>query len=136
MICLLSPTRSKPAEALGGMDEGGRCDEIVNESDDARSVEPPGRLLGEEEATPDNDSAEVNSSSDDDDDEYEVDSIVSFRKVGKKRGKIEYLTKWVGGEESWEPAGSFKLDGPDPDNSGATHLPVFEDFRSRMAWSS
>ena len=35
-------------------------------------------------------------------------------------------------EESWEPAGSFKLDGPNPDNSGATHLPVFEDFRSRM----
>ena len=26
----------------------------------------------------------------------------------------------------------FKLDGPNPDNSGATHLPVFEDFRSRM----
>jgi len=65
---------------------------------------------------PCNDSAEVNSFSNDDD-EYEVDSILSFRRVGKKRGKIEYLTKWVGGEETWEPAGSFRLDRPDSDES-------------------
>jgi len=42
------------------------------------------------------------------------------------------LTKWVGGEESWEPAGSFRLDRPDSDESDNTHLPVFEKIRSRM----
>ena len=139
----LSPTRSKLIEAMGGMDEGeydnmmsdeivSESDEIVNESDDARSGEPRNPLSGEEASAPVNDSTEVNSSSDDDD-EYEVDSILTFRRVGKKRGKIEYLTKWVGGEESWEPAGSFRLDRPDSDDSGNTHLPVFEKFRSRMA---
>ena len=42
------------------------------------------------------------------------------------------MTKWVGGEESWEPAGSFRLDRPDSDESDNTHLPVFENNRSRM----
>ena len=75
----LSPTRSKPSGALGGMDEWGYGDEIVDESDGARSVELPGPLPEDEEATPGNDSAEVKSSSDADDDEYEVvlDSILT-----------------------------------------------------------
>ena len=123
----LSPTRSKLIEAMGGMDEGedvdtmsdeivSESDEIVNERDDARFVEPSTPPNEIDSTAPGNDSAEVNSSSNDDD-EYEVDSILSFRRVGKKRGKIEYLTKWVGGEETWEPAGSFRLDRPDSDES-------------------
>ncbi|MGA0401866.1 MAG: hypothetical protein ACO3PX_17995, partial [bacterium] len=132
----LSPTRSKMTETMSEMDEkedgDATSDEIVSENDNARNAETLTPLNEVDSIVPDNDSAEVNSSSNDDD-EYEVDSILSFRRVGKKRGKIEYLTKWVGGEETWEPAGSFRLGEPDSDETGNTHLPVFEEFRSKMA---
>ena len=91
---------------------------------------PPAGSPGE--ATAGDDLSEVKSSSDDDD-EYEVDSILTFRRVGRKRGKIEYLTKWASGERTWEPPGSFKLDSVDPDNPDAKHLSVFENFKKDMA---
>jgi len=72
-----------------------------------------------------------NDASDDDEDEFEVDSILRYRRVGRKRTKYEYLTRWVGGEETWEPSSSFKLDVPDV----ATHshyLPVYDEYKTCM----
>lgn len=64
------------------------------------------------------------------DDEYEVDKIIAFRRVGKKRGGYEYRTKWRGGEETWEPSSSFKLNEPDGDRS--SYLPAYDEFREMM----
>ena len=69
--------------------------------------------------------------SDDDEGEYEVDKIMRYRRVGKKRGGYEYLTRWVGGEESWEPQSSFKLAVPDLELN-SHYLPVYDDYKSLM----
>ena len=68
---------------------------------------------------------------DDEEGEYEVDSILRYRRVGRKRTKYEYLTRWVGGEESWEPSSSFKLDAPDVE-SHSHYLPVYDEYKTRM----
>lgn len=70
-------------------------------------------------------------SSDDEEGEYEVDSILRYRRVGRKRGNYEYLTKWVGGEETWEPSSSFKLDAPDVETH-SHFLPVYDDYKTLM----
>ena len=43
----------------------------------------------------------------------------------------EHLTRWVGGEESWEPSSSFKLDAPDVE-SHSHYLPVYDEYKTRM----
>ena len=70
-------------------------------------------------------------SDDEGENEWEVTGIDTYRRVGKKRGRLEYLAQWKDGSETWEPAGSFKLDMPDV-VTGAKYLPVFEEFRERM----
>ena len=66
-----------------------------------------------------------------DEDEYEVIDILSYRKVGKKRNRIEYLTEWKGGETSWEPSSTFRLTEVD-NETGSHYLPVYENFREKM----
>ena len=67
----------------------------------------------------------------DEEGEYEVERIIAYRRVGKKRGRYEYKTKWKNyDDETWEPSGSFKLDGPD--ENGNRYLDVYEEFKERM----
>ena len=94
----LSPPRSKLFEAMGGMVEGDDMmnisDKIVNESDtivnEIDNTLPSELSIPTNEidsnTTPDDDSTEANSSSNDDN-EFEVDSILSFRRVGKREVK-------------------------------------------------
>ena len=70
-------------------------------------------------------------SNDDERGEFEVDSILRYRRVGRKRTKYEFLTRWVGGEETWEPSSSFKLDAPDVE-SHSHYLPVYDEYKTRM----
>ena len=41
--------------------------------------------------------------------EWEVEKIDAFRRVGRKRGRLEYRVVWKGGESTWEPKQSFRL---------------------------
>lgn len=65
---------------------------------------------------------------------YELEGIDAFRRVGKKRGGMEYRALWKGGESSWEPRRSFRQHEPQakPDDP-LTYLPMFEDFREKIA---
>jgi hypothetical protein len=45
--------------------------------------------------------------------------------------KYEYLTRWFGGEKTWEPSSSFKLDAPDVE-SHSHYLPVCDEYKTRM----
>ena len=64
-------------------------------------------------------------------DEYEVVGIESFRRTGPKRGGIEYLTEWIGGPPTWEPASTFRLDEKD-EETGSNFLPVYDSYRDSM----
>ena len=63
--------------------------------------------------------------------EYEVRAIDAFRRVGRKRGAKQYRTVWKGGEVTWEPAGSFRLEELD-EETGSLYLPLFDEFKSKM----
>ena len=65
---------------------------------------------------------------------YELEGIDAFRRVGKKRGGMEYRALWKGGESSWEPRRSFRQHEPQakPDDP-LSYLPMFEDFREKIA---
>ena len=58
---------------------------------------------------------------------FEVESIRAFRRVGKKRGRKEFLTVWSTGEQTWEPTSSFRLPG-----SKGEHIDVYDEFKRRM----
>ena len=58
-----------------------------------------------------------------------VNEISSYRRVGKKRGGMEYKAVWDTGEETWEPARSFRDLDP---NSASTHLHVFQEFKEKI----
>ena len=65
------------------------------------------------------------------DDEYEIEAIDGFRRVGKKRGRVEYRVVWKGGEKTWEPKQQFRLPAPD-EETGSHYLPIFDEFSSRV----
>jgi len=65
------------------------------------------------------------------DERYEVESIRAYRRVGPKRNRYEYLTRWSDGSTSWQPSHSFRL--PEPDEDGCTHIELYNEFRERMA---
>jgi hypothetical protein len=83
------------------------------------------------EISSDDSSIGKSDSNDDEEGEYEIDLILSYRRVGRKRMKYEYLTRWFGGEETWEPSSSFKLDAPDVE-SHSHYLPVCDEYKTRM----
>ena len=105
----------------------------------ARSPSPSGQIA--EELTADEEDASAQGIEEDDeivyvvddvrDDEYEVVGIESYRRVGKKRNAIEYLTEWIGGPPTWEPASTFRLDDID-EETGSRYLPVYDEFRRKM----
>ena len=63
--------------------------------------------------------------------EWEVEAIDAFRRVGRKRGAKQYRTVWKGGEVTWEPAKSFRLDELN-EETGSKYLPLFDDFIGRV----
>ena len=69
--------------------------------------------------------ADTDTSDEEGNGEYEVMRIEKFRRVGKKRGGIQYFARWKDGSATWEPAGSFRLDEPDVE-TGARYLSVFD----------
>ena len=105
----------------------------------ARSLSPVGQVT-EDQPTEEEDASAQGTNNDDDivyvvddvkDDEYEVAGIESYRRVGNKRNGIEYLTEWIGGPPTWEPASTFRLDEPD-EETGSSYLPVYDEFRQKM----
>ena len=91
-------------------------------SDESRLSSSPALPASTECAGDVEDCQESSGSDDTGKDRYEVDSIKAYRRVGRKRNRREYLTVWVGGETTWEPPQSFKID-------NSTYLDVYNDFK-------
>ena len=73
----------------------------------------------------DNNDDDENDEEDTDEERYEVASIDAWRRVGKKRNRYEFRTRWSTGETTWEPVHSFR-----DDDHG--HIDVYNEYRARV----
>ena len=85
----------------------------------------------EQVAHTEHEASDSGAESEDEESEYEVEAIDAFRRVGRKRGKNEYRVVWKGGEITWEPSGSFRLE-ERSEETGSFYLPIFDEFKSRV----